>query len=263
MFIKDLVNTAKNSKYLIFNTLVPSEVSDIQFRTEYSELSTILRTAPGFIKTLYNMSFGQQHQCELLIKEGSGCDHWFFINGITTTKEVASINELALEELFGVEFSTLYNPTNGLISDLLECISERTFDTYSDITRELYDKIDELLNSGKRVKIIAHSQGGIILSSLLKFLKNTGKKFPKVEVYTFASAADEDIVVPGLYQEHFCNENDFVARMGMMINNPVGPLFIKKNANGHLLNRDYLEHFKGGKYCKGKSRLYNYIKKKK
>ena len=262
MFVRDLFNTAKNIKYLVFNTLTPSEVSDIQFREEYSELSTILRTKVSFAKTLYNMSFGQNHQCELLLKEGNEHEHWFFINGITTTKEVASINELAFEELFGVEFSTLYNPTNGLVADLLECISERTFYSYSDITRELYNKIDELLLNKKKVKIIAHSQGGIILGSLLKFLKQTGKKFPKVEVYTFASASDEDIVVPGLYQEHFCNENDFVSRMGMMLNNPAGALYIKKNADGHLLNRDYLEHFKEGKYCNGRSRLFKYLKKK-
>jgi hypothetical protein len=263
MIIRDLFNTAKNVKYLIFNTLTPSAVSDIQWREEYSELSTILRTRASFLKTIYNITFGQEHQCELLMKEGSDCEHWFFINGITTTKEVASINELALEELFGVEFSTLYNPTNGIIPDLLECIFERTLDNYSDISRTLYDKIDELLLAGKKIKIIAHSQGGIILNSFLKTLKNTGKKFPNVEVYTFASAADEETTVPGLYQEHFCNENDFVSRIGMMINNPVGPLYIKKNSNGHLLNRDYLEHFKEGKYCGGKSRLFKYIKRKK
>lgn len=262
MLIRDLFNTAKNAKFLFFNTLTPSEVSDIKFREEYSELSTILRTRTSFIKTLYNMTFGQKHQCELLLKEGNECEHWFFINGITTTKEVASINELALEELFEVEFSTLYNPTNGLVADLLECISERTFDNYSEISRVLYDKIDELLLEGKKVKIIAHSQGGIILNSLLKTLLNTGKKFPNIEVYTFASAADEETVVPELYQEHFCNENDFVARMGMMLNNPVGALYIKKDSNGHLLNRDYLEHFKEGKYCGGKSRLFKYIKRK-
>ena len=262
MLIRDLFNTAKNIKYLIFNTLTPSRVTDASFRAEYSEMSTILKTKTSFIKTVYNMTFGQlNHDCELILRGGTEHEHWFFINGVTTTKEVAAVNELALEHIFGVEFSTLYNPTNGIIADLIECISERTFDNYSEIATQLYSKIDEMLLAGVKVRIIAHSQGGIIASSLLKTLAQTGKRFYNLELYTFASATDEDINVEGVYQEHFCNENDFVSRMGMLNNNPVGALYIQNNTDGHLLNRDYLEHFKSGKYCNGQSRLYKYVTK--
>ncbi len=260
-FIRDVINTAVNFKYL-YNTIKISEVSDIKFREEYSEYSTIARSKLGFTKTLYNVAFGQNvKQFELILKQSESDEFWFFINGIMTTKEVASVNELALENIFGVEFSSLYNPTHGFVADILECVSERTFDQFSECTQQLYDVVDELLESGKKVRIIAHSQGGIILSNFLKLMKQSGKRYSNIEVFTFASAADEDILVPGVYQEHFGNENDFVARMGLMSLVTMGDYYIKKDGDGHLLNQDHLEHFKEGKYCKGKSRLFEYIKK--
>jgi hypothetical protein len=258
--IRDIYLVAANLKY-IKKTFTPSDVSNIKFREEYSEYSAMAKTSISFSRTLYNIAFGQPaKEFELNLCSKSQDEYWFFINGMTTSKEVASINELALEHTFGVEFSTLYNPTHGFIADLLECITERTFDRYADITKKLYNVLSEFLSSGKKIKIIAHSQGGIILSNLLKIMKHSGKRFKNIEVYTFASAADEDVDVTGVYQEHFGNELDFVSRIGLMGVNTKGHFYLQSASGGHLLNQDYLEHFREGKYCKGKSRLFKLIK---
>jgi len=258
---RDIVFTVANLKYLLLVTK-SSEPSDINFRKEYSELTTIKKSKIGILETLYNISTRQNiKQFKFLLKKGKNNEKWFFINGILTTEDVAKINEKALESLLGVEFSTLYNPTNGFIIDIFESIFERTLNGYAHITKALYREITELLASGKKVKIIVHSQGGIILSNFLKLMKQTGKVCKNVEVYTFASAADEDVFVPGVYQEHFGNEYDFVNRIGLMRAFTVGDFYQRAGAYGHLLCRDYLEHFKEGKFCNGKSRLFSYLAK--
>lgn len=260
--IRDVILTIGNLKYLL-DVTKSSEPSDPEFRKTYSESGTIEKTKIGVLKTLYNVTAGQNiKQFKFFLKDSNTDEHWFFINGILTTEEVATLNELALESLFGVEFSTLYNPTNGFLVDIFESIFERTLDGYAHITKKLYNEITDSLESGKKIKLIVHSQGGIILSNFLKLMQSTGKVYNNVEVYTFASAADEDIFVPGVYQEHFGNENDFVNRIGLMRALTFGDFYQRSNSYGHLLCRDYLEHFKEGKFCNGKSRLFGYLKNK-
>jgi hypothetical protein len=262
MVIRDLGLVAKNILFL-YNSAKASESTDPEFRKQFSELLAIAKTNKLLFSQISKVLFGNRKDSpELIINPCKNRDHWFFINGITTTKEVATVNQLALNTIFDNNFSVLYNPTHGIIADILECIQERTFNQYSNITIQLYDKIQESMGCGNKIKIIGHSQGGIIVSNLLKLFRDSGKKYPNLEVYTFASAADEDIQVSGVYQEHFVNENDFVARIGMLHFNRSSQMYMIKDYNGHLLNRDHLEHFKQGKYCNGKSRLFNYVKRK-
>ena len=260
--IRDAGIIFSNLKYLPVG-LIASEVSDIKFRNEYSEIDLVTKSAVSVIRTVYNVVMGpyiKYYELDLNLKDEDDT-HWFFINGITSTRDIVSLNELALEKIFGVEFSTLYNPTHGLVADVLECILERTIDKQTVICTQLYEIIEDLMDNGKKIRIITHSQGGIIASTFLKIMKDSGKTFKDVEIYSFASAADEDIDVPGVYQEHFFNEKDFVSRIGLMNVKTKGDSYILKNMLGHLLNRDYLEHFKEGKYCKGKSRLFKYTLK--
>lgn len=265
MIIKNLiVDTYKVLKnvFYIKDVIKPSNVSDPAWREKYSEFSTVSQTVPKFAKTVINMLTGERiKQFELCLKDFDEDEHWFFINGIMTTKEVAAINQMALENIFGKEFHTLYNPTNGFLADILESIYERTFDSYADITLHLFDAVDDMIYKDKKVKIIAHSQGGIILSNFLKLIKEhsqNGKDYSNLEIYTFASAADEEVSIEGVHQEHFGNEKDFVARLGLMFENTQGKFYTLNNGVGHLLNQDYLEHFKSGKYCNGKSKLFSY-----
>ena len=265
MLLRDLFLVLKNSPYLP-KTFLTSETSDQSFRNQFSE-TNVVTNAPSVSAVVKELVVGNLFKdksefCFQPAKSSLPDEDWFYLNGILTTLETDRLNRAALESLFQKPISSLYNPTNGVLSDLLECVQERTFDHYAKITLFLYEKIVHSLKTKNRVVIIAHSQGGIILSNLLKLLRDTEMQYPNLEVYTFASAADEDVDVRGVYQEHFGNELDFVARAGLMFVNTSGAFFTQPDAVGHLLNRDHLEHFKSAKYCNGNSRLYKYIVKR-
>ena len=79
------------------------------------------------------------------------------------------------------------------------------------------------------------------------------QRLRKLEIYTFANCADKmRYVYPGLqvpYMEHFANEQDIVARLGILSplrdgERPLieidGTVFEQKAAWGHLLNEHYL-----------------------
>lgn len=261
MVIEDFILLAKQLVFLP-SILLPSASSDPAFRKEFSETSNF----PGLrnkISLLRKMTFGEadgRHQIIHWHKARHSTDEWFFINGICTTKELAELNIEAISALFNAKVTALYNPTDGIIRDLSECIYERTFDKFAPITEELLDRILNAVNAKKHVKIIAHSQGGIIASNLLKALREINGKY-NIELYTFASAADENVEVEGVYQEHFCNEYDFVARMGLLNEDISSNVYVLPKTTGHFLNRDYLEHFKQAKYCNGNSRLFKYLNK--
>lgn len=103
-----------------------------------------------------------------------------------------------------------------------------------------------------------------LVANLTVFLEQRPEplaKLAKLEIYTFANCADKmkhvatsgDRVLP--YLEHFANERDFVARLGVLspctrwpkLIDIDGPLFLrrgrgwlKRGAWGHLLNEHYL-----------------------
>lgn len=99
--------------------------------------------------------------------------------------------------------------------------------------QELYEAIR--LTEVRKVVLIAHSQGGIIATAWVDQLVRDfpRERLQKLEVYTFASAADHfscadirpaDETAPINYEydgsfarvEHFANEFDFVAKFGVL-----------------------------------------------
>ena len=259
MLVEDLLLTAKNLAFLPC-AFLPSVSSDPIFRELYSEFANVRGTL-NKLKLMREIALGNEYKQQTIIwhKPGAQDADWYFLNGICTTPEIAELNIEAISDLFGVKVTALYNPTEGFVSDILECVYERTLDKYTPVTIDIFDKIQKSLESGRKVRLIAHSQGGIIASNVLKKFKALDKPID-LELFTFASAADEDVCVPGVYQEHFCNEWDFVARMGMLNEITSGTRYTSAKTIGHFLNRDYLEHFKCAKYCNGESRLFSYLK---
>jgi len=238
-------------------------------------------------------------------------EHWFFINGIATNEDVARYNSALLAHLFHRPVTVVQNATCSLTVDLLECIigkGLRPCDKkyMTEPAWRATAAILEALNAEhiKRVIVIAHSQGTIIMSNMLavigealksdfamqeepkwhdftrelmgkveteaqKVLRNslahalaefTTKKsafvmdrLKKLEIYTFANCADKmrylHLTRPIPYMEHFANEFDWVARLGIL--SPLrggsrgtieidGPVFEQKGEWGHLLNEHYL-----------------------
>jgi hypothetical protein len=188
---------------------------------------------------------------------------WFFINGILTSPKVASINAKYLSHVFGRPINVIYNPTEGFGKDMAECILGRTFNHKSKVSDLAVACIKPVLEAGKKVKLIGHSQGGIISSNVLCTLKSSGltdEQLSNLEVFTFAGAQDEMVEHPGV-SEHFANEKDYVARVGVirLDSNIAGKTWIRYHATGHLLNEHYIEAFRRGMYCGGESQLFKYL----
>ena len=242
-------------------------------------------------------------------------EHWFFINGIATSTDVAKLNAAYLAHLFHRPVTVIQNSTNSLPVDLYECVIGKGFKDNPDSTdRKTMTEpawrataaILEALNTDhtQRVVIIAHSQGTIIVANVLRAIAKALRSKParqkrprwhpftnelmgevqtgtqkilrnnlahslsgfarggpekaldrlaKLEIYTFANCADKmRYVYPTRqvpYMEHFANELDLVARLGIL--SPLrgdsntlieidGPVFEHKASWGHLLNEHYL-----------------------
>lgn len=272
-------------------------------------------------------------------------EHWFFINGIMTNADLARLNAGYLAHLFHRPVTVVQNATDSLPLDLYECAMGKGFkdDPNSEDRKTMTEPawrattaILEAINAPhtKRVVVIAHSQGTIIVANVLRAvakalrselvhesnakwhpftnqlmggvhtetdkslrddlahslselsmggLKKALERLEKLEVYTFANCADRMRYVhplkPVPYMEHFANERDLVARLGilspfrgdaegrmeidasMVVQNGAwgrllslsvlrrdpktlieidGPMFVQRGAWGHLLNEHYL-----------------------
>ena len=106
---------------------------------------------------------------------------WFFINGIMTNDSVAQLNAAYLADLFYRPITLIQNSTDSFWIDLFECLLardwefEQIFDTW-DMTEpaiKAFPVIHEALTNPrkKKVVVIAHSQGTIIMAYVLRLLK--------------------------------------------------------------------------------------------
>lgn len=241
---------------------------------------------------------------------------WFFINGIMTNDSVAQLNAAFISDLFHRPVTIIQNSTQSLFVDLTECAFGKVWkNEWRDVQEAsakafppLYDALKS--PSKKKVVVIAHSQGTIIMSVVLAMLKSktiaagtfqqtavsteaaaeaeqpfsmlapsgyAGPEivFPyqgdldaddfepldidelaKLEIYCFANCANTMtyFAAPSIgrnpipWIENFGNEYDIVARLGMLAPDQEhtgiaidGPIYMKRNAWGHMLNEHYLK----------------------
>ena len=190
---------------------------------------------------------------------------WFFINGICTTEELLQENCRYLSKIFGRTIIGIHNPTNGIISDLVECTVSRVNEAkLEEVSIVAANRIAEEIANGKSVKLLGHSQGGIIVRNVLRKLKMDNVPVSgKLEVFTFSSAASDECPIEGVVQEHFVNEKDYVARIGLGApENKPHKLWERKGGTGHFLNKNYLTAFARGDFCNEESKLYSYLREK-
>ncbi|MBF0451018.1 MAG: hypothetical protein HQK75_09970 [Candidatus Magnetomorum sp.] len=194
---------------------------------------------------------------------------WFFVNGIATNAEMAMMNCKYMNTLFHRRIVGIQNPTDSVLVDLIECAIGKRWRRSMSPTRKALEPISQALNdpSIQRVILIGHSQGTIIAANILRALSEdvdrqyiqSFERMKKLEIYAFANCADDmrylkdirsekDHPVP--YIENFANENDLVARLGMLSPRKElwdihidGDTYIRKGAWGHLLNAHYLNGF--------------------
>jgi hypothetical protein len=203
----------------------------------------------------------------------SSSEMWLFVNGVATSPAVLKANGKELARIFQRPIHLVHNPTDSVLLDLAECILGRTFNFKTALSQYVLDIVSRALVGYSKVVLIGHSQGGIVVAdvanALVRYCEDRDL-LKNLEIYTFASAADEMLAddlltrksnhcVP--YYEHFANGDDFVARFGVIGCKEAiaGPLFVNEDRKGHLLNAHYLESFQKGEYCGGKSRLFQYV----
>lgn len=147
-------------------------------------------------------------------EKAGGGEEWVFVNGICTGKHwlegmflfllisarirVCRLNEVYLDglanldqisETFGRPVTGIHNQTYGAVFDLIQCLIQRSLSYFTGDTRVLYDHLKEKLSDReiKKCVVIAHSQGGIILSIVLDclFADLPDEDIEKLEIYTF------------------------------------------------------------------------------
>ena len=168
------------------------------------------------------------------------------------------------------------------MADILECLVQRCFSYKSKDVRIAYSYVKAVLvdPTVKKVVLIGHSQGGLIVSLVLDelFSELPTSCMAKLEIYTFGSAASHfsnPLISPPLeggspithtsplavhfdlppqpkrvisHIEHYANERDMVPRWGVLHcvqdildNRYAGSVFVRMGASGHLFNQHYMD----------------------
>ncbi len=244
-------------------------------------------------------------------------ESWIFINGVATNYAVAKLNAEYLMHLFHRPITVVHNSTAALSMDLLECAVGKGWKVMTEPAIKAFGEVVGKLNDERceRLVVICHSQGTIIMANVLRALveepywEELLAPLPprervalrdhsflgKLEIYAFATCADvmqytgrlvrHGDTKPIPWIEHFGNERDLVARLGMLAPNKTtheieidGPQYCRADAWGHLLNEHYLIpmerhlrdpelvpnpyplHPESSARCPAESRLYGYFR---
>ena len=107
--------------------------------------------------------------------------------------------------------------------------------------------VNNALNGNRYVRLIAHSQGTIILRIALDILhKQRRNDMNRLIIHTFASIAKDFPDHGYLVLEHYANQNDSVAKLGVLNiryrNRYQGIIYENNGDTGHLFNMFYSLH---------------------
>ncbi len=188
-------------------------------------------------------------------------ESWLFVNGILTNDTIAHRNAAYLSYLCHRPVTLVQNSTGGLVEDLWECVRDKATGRISEAATKAFPPLyDALADPGKhRVVLVAHSQGTIIASVLLRFTRRvlaadtvpavaaaapeevpgddipldpadfaplTAAEIGKLEVYCFGNCATSMRYVakgpdgPVPWIESYGNDHDVVARLGVLAPRP-------------------------------------------
>ena len=157
-------------------------------------------------------------------------EEWYIVNGIVESPAMIIETARILHSWTGRPVTPLVNPSHGIGIDIMECIMGRTLDTNEAVVKGTAYKFKERILYGKKVVCICHSQGGIVVSNVVRELVRSVKagdlkpeQLAQLEVYTFGSAADDfpgykDESTGNVYPfvEHFAAQNDIVGSIGAL-----------------------------------------------
>lgn len=183
---------------------------------------------------------------------------WFFVNGLSTSKELLQLNGEALADLFDRKINLLLNASEGLVKDIAECYSGQLGDGSLQSASALCKLLESELSKRDKVVLIAHSQGGAIAFYAAKKLYESLMKreqgaelLSKLEIYTFAYTKPLQASLGPIHIESFMNEFDLVGKVTSDSKQAQGDkakCYVNEAGRGHLLNAHYLPAFKAGKF---------------
>lgn len=177
-----------------------------------------------------------------------------FVNGILMDMDAVLHIQKLLRNIFNHPISLFYNASDSIIPDLFECLLNKSTNMFTEASLKLFMSILSILLNPKIKKLICigHSQGTILLSSVLNNLKEIcmdDKYLQKLELYLFSNCSTKTKYINTEkklpYIENISNENDFVSRLGMLSSNKSlididGKYIIIKKEDGHLFGANYL-----------------------
>jgi DNA-binding ferritin-like protein (Dps family) len=166
-----------------------------------------------------------------------------FVNGVCSSFEMAKFQANTISELTGMDVELLYNKTDGLLFDLVECFQDRLQNEISKAAEQVAKRIVEKVTSQDNVYIFAYSQGTIITTKALQILNNVldKKHKAKIKVFNFATAT-KYYQVNDIHTEHYINSKDPVCLIGYLeYQEQISGTAYIKNKKGHLLLADYLQ----------------------
>jgi hypothetical protein len=142
-----------------------------------------------------------------------------YINGIGTGPATAYKHMRFLSKAFECPVHCIYNSSKGLVRDLFQCFGDKLNLGMNSAVKTLTAELVDILREGRGVKLMAHSQGALIVSRAIKrairTLQKDGistsdleSKLGKIHVTTMGGAA---WTYPnGPKYLHLINLNDYV-----------------------------------------------------
>lgn len=99
-------------------------------------------------------------------------ESWFFVNGIMTNDSVAQLNAAYLAYLFHRPITLVQNSSSSFFIDLLQCAIGKEWNRMTEPALKAFPPIYAALKnpSKERVIVVAHSQGTIIMSNVVRWL---------------------------------------------------------------------------------------------
>ncbi|KAI9699892.1 MAG: hypothetical protein M1820_006954 [Bogoriella megaspora] len=138
-------------------------------------------------------------------------ERWVFMNGVAQSILDLQFTVDNISATFKRPVLGIHNRSMGFVMDIAECLIQRCFGYSSEDVRACYDelKVHLLDPTVNKVVVIAHSQGGIVVSLTIDrmFAELPPAAMAKLEIYTFGSAA-----------AHFNNPLKYSTHAGQQVN---------------------------------------------
>ncbi|WP_342376111.1 hypothetical protein NVS55_33270 [Myxococcus stipitatus] len=191
-----------------------------------------------------------------------------YVNGILTTASAQMDEMKAIAQTSGARVVGIHNSTQGIVSDLAECVGDKLDKGKNPAVDTLADTVYTELKAGREVHLMGYSQGGLITARALNDVQRrlriedgmssaqVEKLMGKLSVETFGAASTR--YPDGPQYVHYINNRDPVPTVAGL-GGSVDPLAFMKDAgkgavvhrfsegglnllDNHMLNISYLKH---------------------